>query len=268
MLVPERIEIGGFPGLRASPRGAQERPVVLFLHGAFSHHDHFRNFLGFFSAAGFPCYAMSRRGRFGVPPADARGVRCEDYLEDTLRVVSALGSLPIIVGHSLGGLIAQKLAEAGRCRAAVLLMSAPPGVLTPQLRSVPALLPLIRDILRGAPLHPPATTFLRVALNRIPACEQQRLCRSFVAESGLVYRQMLLGDVRVDESKVRCPILCVGGSDDRIISRGLVRSMARKYKAELQEHARQAHWALEEPGWEDVAEGIASWLRTAAAAAR
>jgi dipeptidyl aminopeptidase/acylaminoacyl peptidase len=42
-----------------------------------------------------------------------------------------------------------------------------------------------------------------------------------------------------------------------------VRKVARKYNASYHEFPDHAHWLLGEPGWEDVAEYIASWLERA-----
>ena len=68
-------------------------------------------------------------------------------MEDALEVARALGN-PVVIGHSMGGLLAQKMAEAGAVRAAVLLCAAPPrGILVTspsligrQLKHMPAML--------------------------------------------------------------------------------------------------------------------------------
>src|SRR5262249_37227024 len=115
----EKIEVAGFPGLRI--RGAG-RPLVMFLHGSFATHEPFAPWM---ERIGGACVALSRRGRLGVGPERAAGVRFADYLEDTLKAIDALGEAPILVGHSLGALIAQKVAELGRARGLALLSPAP-----------------------------------------------------------------------------------------------------------------------------------------------
>src|SRR5262245_727664 len=119
--------IAGFPALAA--RGRRDLPLVLMMHGAFSTHEPFRPWIKIFSERGFRAGSGSRRGRFGVGPAQANGVEIADYLEDTRQVIEALDEKPILVGHSLGGLIAQKMAEEDRCAAAVLVAPAPPAPL-------------------------------------------------------------------------------------------------------------------------------------------
>lgn len=126
--------IAGFPAMRID--GRADRPPLLFVHGAFVTHEPFGPWMEFLGQRGWRSVAASRRGRLGVGPKRAGGLGFADYLDDTRRVIDALGELPIIVGHSSGGLIAQKLAELGMCEGLVLLAPAPAKMLLPnRLRS-------------------------------------------------------------------------------------------------------------------------------------
>src|ERR1051325_8165425 len=111
--------LGEAPALRVA--GAAGRPTLLFIHGAFVTHEPWRPWLGRLGQQGGPGVAAARRGRLGFGPERASGMRFQDYLDDTLAAIDALGETPIVVGHSLGALLAQKVAELGRARA----MSAP-----------------------------------------------------------------------------------------------------------------------------------------------
>ncbi|MCX7621344.1 MAG: hypothetical protein N2037_10935 [Acidimicrobiales bacterium] len=63
--------------------------------------------------------------------------------------------LPLIVGPSLGGLLAQRLAEMGRASSLVLLVSAPPEPLTSQEVTVPYFGPLVPASMDGLPFVAP-----------------------------------------------------------------------------------------------------------------
>ena len=229
--------IAGFPALRTRGRRG-DRPTLLFLHGAFNTHEPFAPWVERLGAAGWDAVAASRRGRLGVGPARAKGLGIADYVDDTLRVIEALGEAPIVIGHSVGGLIAQKVAEAGACRGAVLLAPAPPAMLTAQAVALPAYLAMMPKILAGAPVLPACSACERIALNRVPEAERKG----------------------IHESLVRVPMLVVAGAADRIVSLALCRATAARYGAELKTYDDHAHWLVGEPGWTAIADDVAAWL--------
>ncbi|MFL6807337.1 MAG: alpha/beta hydrolase [Xanthobacteraceae bacterium] len=118
-----KTEIGGFPALTVD--GRHGRPLVLFIHGSFSTHEPFSRWLTVCEKSGWRAAVAARRGRLDLDPPCADGLTIADYLDDTRRVIDALGERPILIGHSLGGLIAQKLAEEDRAAALVLLAPVP-----------------------------------------------------------------------------------------------------------------------------------------------
>jgi pimeloyl-ACP methyl ester carboxylesterase len=252
--------IAGFPALRSD--GRTDRPPVVFIHGAFVTHESFAPWQRVFAARGWRTVSASRRGRLGLAPDRCEGVTIADYVDDTLKVIDALGESPILVGHSLGGLIAQKIAELGRCRAAALISPAPPAMLPAQAVAFPSLVPMFPRILAGKPVFPSGNTCSTIVLNRVPESDRPRMHGALVHESGRAYREMIFGTFRVDASKVRCPIHVWSGAHDRIISPALAASTAKRYNAPVRIYDQHAHWLLEEPGWETVAGDVEEWVAT------
>jgi pimeloyl-ACP methyl ester carboxylesterase len=162
----------------------------------------------------------------------------------------------------MGGLLVQKLVESGDCRAAVLVASAPPAMLTAQPRSLPYLLPMFPRILAGLPVKPPATALRALVLHKLAEVDRRAFTRSFVTESGLVYREMIFGRIRVAVGGRTCPVLCIAGTDDRIVSLRLARATARRWCAPLREYPGRGHWLLAEPRWEEVAGEVVAWLKS------
>ena len=116
-MVIDSTTVAGFPALHTAPgTTGQDQPTAVFLHGAFADEACFRDWVGHFAAAGYDSWAPARRGRRGVGPERAEGLRFDDYVADTLAVIDAVSPAapPVLVGHSLGGLIAQRIAELGR----------------------------------------------------------------------------------------------------------------------------------------------------------
>jgi non-heme chloroperoxidase len=112
------------------------RPPVLFVHGYFATATVWSTWLAFFAERGVPAYAVNLRGRAGSKPGiDLGRASITDFIDDAAAVARHLGT-PAVVGHSMGGLIAQGLAERGAVRAAVLVSPAPPkgiSVLSPRI---------------------------------------------------------------------------------------------------------------------------------------
>ncbi len=258
------FNIAGLPAIQAgSPRDG--RPPLLFVHGAFVDHESFRPWVQNFADRGWHAVAASRRGRAGLAPERARGLSIADYVEDTLKVIDALGEKPVLIGHSLGGLIAQKLAEMGKALAVVLMCPAPAAKLTAQPVALPAYLPMMPKILLGRPILPSRSGCTTIALNRMPAEVCPILHARLVPESGKVYREMIFGSFRVDFSKIDCPAMVLGGAEDRIVARGLVQWTAKKLSVPARIYDRHAHWMLEEAGWEEIAADVAGFLQPLAA---
>ena len=119
------------------PNERQHSTPLLFihgmLHGAWCWDVHF---LDYFAQHGFAVHAVNLRGHGN---SEGRGklrwTRIADYVEDVANAVRQLPSLPILIGHSMGGFIIQKYLEDHDAPGAVLLSSpSPAGLLGTILR--------------------------------------------------------------------------------------------------------------------------------------
>lgn len=251
--------LAGFPAIRTTG-GEASRPLLFFVHGAFSSHEPFGPWMSRLAERGWRSVAAARRGRLDVGPANAAGLRIADYVEDCRRMIAALGEIPVVIGHSLGGLIAQKLAEEGLAKGLVLLAPAPAARLAAQPVALPTYLPMMPKILAGLPVLPGAGGCSTIALNRIPEEKRAAIHRTLTPESGIVYREMIFGTFKVDFARIDCPALVVAGAEDRIVSPAQARWTAEKCRGEYREYAGHAHWLLEEPGHEQIVADVDAWL--------
>lgn len=92
------------------PETAEEKRVpLLFVHGAhvgaWCWEEHF---LPWFASRGFPAYAVSLRGH-GASGGRERLNRfgLADYACDLAATVAAIGRAPVLIGHSMGGMVAR-----------------------------------------------------------------------------------------------------------------------------------------------------------------
>ncbi|WP_067851397.1 alpha/beta hydrolase [Mycolicibacterium wolinskyi] len=239
------------------------KPPILFLHGVFGRPALLAPWTRFFEAAGYECHTPTLPGRDPSDDAVLTRTGIQDCYEVALAAYDELSEPPVVMGHSMGGLLTQKIAEARSPRAAVLLASIPPGTLWPQLRPLPHLFPLMPKILAGKPFLPSPRTMREVPLSTLPAAEQEELIPQLVRDSGRVFREMSMGApvTKVDASAVTCPVLCVSAGSDRNVAQWISRRIAARYGAEHQIHPDKPHWIIAQSALDEVAPPVLAWLQ-------
>lgn len=248
---------------------------ILMIHGMCCTGDVWSQFRCFFEARGAQVYTPTLRPAERVsvtarPPRALRQLSLHDYVSELEREVERIeretGRIPAVIGHSMGGLLAQALAERNRVRAAVFISpAAPAGVHTPFTRVLWGTFTLARRLgLRVPVIRPRHSTVGPMVLNAVPRHERRATVQRMVWESGTVFAEF--AHFPIDESKIRIPVLTVAASRDRLVSAPLVRRTGRKYAAiggEFREYSRHGHWLYAEPGWQRPAEEIYAWLAAA-----
>jgi pimeloyl-ACP methyl ester carboxylesterase len=246
--------------LEANP---EPKPPILFLHGVFGSPSLLAPWTRFLESAGYVVHAPLLPGREPTDDAALARTGIEEFFAVALDAYDRIGEPAIVIGHSMGGLLTQKIAAARSPRAAVLLASVSPGVLWPQLRPLPHLFPIMPRILAGKPFLPSARTMREVPLSTLPAAEQEALIPRLVRDSGRVFREssMGAGSTKVSASDVTCPVLCVSGGSDENVAPWISRRIAKRYGAEHQDHPGKPHWIIAESALDDVAPPVLEWLR-------
>ena len=258
----ETVRIGNLTTLRMANQPAGGRPVLL-LHGYFADATVFADWLPFLAARGFAPVALNLRGRAGSrPDTEIGGVSIDDYVEDAALAARVLGGgRPLVVGHSMGGLIAQRLAELDLVEAAALITPAPPRGITvmtwqlaiKQLKYLPA-------IFASRPVRPSREDIRALVMNRVPRDEQDEVIDRLVPDSGRAGREQSITGVKVDASRVRCPLLVIAAEDDQFIPAKTVARVARRYGVPARVMPGHGHMIVLEPGWQEVAGIVADWF--------
>ncbi|HMC57200.1 MAG TPA: alpha/beta fold hydrolase [Gemmatimonadaceae bacterium] len=260
-MVPQPKDVDGLTIAVQRPSSPTTKPPVLLIHGMFGGAWYWDGYQELLARRGFESHAINLRGHHGSRPVrDIGKVSLRDYVHDALDVARSLGN-PLVIGHSMGGLIAQKVAEAGACRAMVLLASAPPRWIPPvswlllrkQVKYVKALL-LFRPVL------PDRGDADALMFNRTPVNERDRFFSRLIPESGKAAFELSFGVLGVKASRVSCPVLVVGGTADHFVVPRVARALAKKYDAPLRTYVNFAHHIMCEPGWDGPATDIAEWL--------
>ena len=62
----------------------------------------------FFGEKGWECFAVSMRGHGGSEPASSSASTMDEQIEDLASLMHTMQRAPILVAHSLGGIVAQR----------------------------------------------------------------------------------------------------------------------------------------------------------------
>lgn len=237
------------------------RGPVLCLHGLHAGTWAFDGLLPMLAARGYAAHAVSYRGHAPNPPmADIGRQSLSAFVDDAAAAAGTLGK-PVVIGHSMGGLVALLLAARGLVSAAVLVSSAPPrGIpaITPKLISrMPRYLP---SMLLSRPFMMSDRDIDELALNRLPAAQRAGVRARFTPDSGRAVRQMALGVFAVKREDVGIPLFVMGADDDQFIPSSVARSIAKKFSAPLHIAPGHGHFLFGEPGWEAHASLMLDWI--------
>ena len=248
------------------PADSAHSTPILFVHGAW--HAAWCwdvHFLDFFTQHGFEVHAVSLRGHGQSEGRNKlRWTRIADYVKDVEEAVRQLANPPVIIGHSMGGLVVQKYLENNLPQGAVLLAPVPTaGVLATTLRM--------------ALRHPIAFVKVNLTLSLFPLVATPRLAREAFFSEDLDDKQMLSYAKRLqDESylgfldmlvfnlpkpeKVKTPMLVLGAAQDTIFYPDEIEKTAQAYHTNAEIIDDMAHDMMLEPHWQIVAERIIAWL--------
>ncbi len=144
-------------------------------------------------------------------PAALARLTFADYVAAVAEVHRTFARPPIVIGHSMGGLIAQHLAARTECAALVLVSSTPPWPTRGTRHTLPYLKSYLVPTLLGRTIRADREAARDLVLHDLTPAEREELLSIFAYESGKAYRTMTLGLAPVAAGAVTCPVLCVSG---------------------------------------------------------
>jgi pimeloyl-ACP methyl ester carboxylesterase len=238
------------------------KPPLFFIHGMWSRAQVWDKFRIHFEALGYECHAPALPGH-DVSPADPvpallANATLQDYVAALEIEIKKCEPPPVIIGHSMGGLLAQLLAVRVQPAALVLLSTGPSSAIFAfgwsPLRT---LWPIARHwgYWHRATLLEPAACRYGI-FNTVPADEAEAEIKALVHDSGRVLFQMSMPWLDksrgsfVDYAKLTMPSLLICGEADRIIPISVSRATARKLpgKTTWRELEGFGHWIIGQQG--------------------
>ncbi len=261
---------------------SNDAPVV-FVHGLWLHSLSWDSWVGLFNASGYDASAPGWPGDSDTvaqtrqQPEQLAGYGINEIVDHYAKAISELDSKPIVIGHSFGGLIAQRLLAEGHAAAAVALDAAPiKGVLR---------LPFSALRVASVALRKPGNRKGAVSLtqkqfrygfgNALPELESNQLYEKWAIPSP---GRPLFEDAsatfssnspaKVDTANAaRGPLLLVAGGKDHTVPASVTRQTLKLYMkspavTDFKEFPDRGHSLGIDSGWEEVAETSLTWLKS------
>ncbi|NUB09765.1 alpha/beta hydrolase [Azospirillum sp. Vi22] len=251
------------------PVGPAKPVPLLFVHGAFCGgwiwDEHF---LPWFAERGWEAHAVSLRGHGaseGRERLNSFGI--VDYIEDVLAAADACSAPPVLIGHSMGGMVVQRTLIRRRFPGAVLMASAPPhGLLESTMRlawSDPYVFQQMGMLMTFSNGIEPEAVRRAMFSDRVPLELAKRYEPLMQEESQRVLLD-IGGWIPFPLLPARgVPVAVLGAEEDRLIPKDQVEATARAFRTEPVFYPAMGHCMMLEPGWESVAHDIVDWVETA-----
>jgi pimeloyl-ACP methyl ester carboxylesterase len=258
---------------------AGARTIVL-IHGLWMTPRSWQGWIDRYRRAGHTVLAPSWPGLEGEveairrDPSPLRGLTVRAVVDHYDRIVRALDTPPILMGHSFGGLFVQLLVDRGLGAAGVLVASAQSaGVAVLPLSTIRAGFPVLGNpftynaavALTPAQFNYAFTNELDPAASRKVYDELHVPAAAHILWEGALALFNPRGATRVNyRNDGRAPLLFIAGGRDHIVPPAVNRANARKYAGstavtDYREYANRTHHTVGQDGWEEVADDALAW---------
>jgi alpha-beta hydrolase superfamily lysophospholipase len=256
--------------------------TIVFIHGMFQNPKSWDNWVAYFSERGYHCITPAWPEHGGSPeqlrqnpPAGLGDLMLDDVIAAMEQVVISAGGTnaevkdkPVVIGHSVGGLIAQIFAFKNLVSLAIPISSVAPNMMMtldwPFFKNVAA----ITNPLKGdKPFLQTPESFHESFCNTLTDAQAKDAFDRFAThDSRNVLRGCLGPSGHIDLDMPHVPLLFISGEEDLIVPTELVEKNSKAYSddvsgtATYKEFTGRSHYICGEPGWEEVADYVYNWI--------
>lgn len=242
-------------------------PPVAMIHGMFGGGWYFEDWARFLCEKGLVVYVIKdlhfQKDVRKVSFYDyVRKIESETLIQDFCRNYSFK---PIFLGHSMGGLIVQEIAQKHPWLVSgiILVASAPPkGISTMSWDVAKAMAKHFLAISLNLPLKIDKKSALNLLFNWLGDEERkEQLFQKLVPESSKIAKQLAFSRISVDERKAVCKTLVVAGTYDKLLPLETQIEIAQKYNADYRSFLN-GHMMMLEDYRDEIISVIYNWIDT------
>jgi pimeloyl-ACP methyl ester carboxylesterase len=250
---------------------------IVFIHGMYQNDHSWKNWKEYFEKKGYKVYTPTYPYHTGSPQylneninpklADLTFKPVLDYM---MAFVDSLPEKPIIIGHSIGGLVMQKLVEADKAALGIALAPAnPPKISVLNWRYIRSNFRMINPFRRRDIVCRPKDeykwlnfTFFNTLDDSTAKLEIEKY---FVPESRKLAKSTAKECTPINFSKPHVPMLFISGEKDNdlpppLIYKNYLAYTHKESKLDYYKFPNKSHYIASEPGWEDVVKYVHDWI--------
>ncbi len=257
------------------------KPPVIFIHGLWLHPTSWEPWLALFTEAGYEATAPGWPGvadTVSAARADPHSIAdhgIDDVTDHYARIIDSLDAKPVLIGHSFGGMITEKLLGLDYGAAGIAIDAASiKGVLPLPLSSLRSTLPVFKNPAnRHRAVSLTAEQFRYSFGNALPEDESNELYERWAipapgkplfeaADANFSLHSPAKVNTKNDD---RGPLLLIMGGQDHTVPEAITKSTLKQYRhssavTELTEFADRGHSLTVDHGWRGVADQCLAWL--------
>jgi len=250
------------------------KKTIVFVHGMFQNPKSWEKWISFFESKGYECISPAWPYHEGEPvnlrnniPESLGDLVLDDIITPLETMILKLDEKPIVIGHSVGGLIAQLLLARGTVSAAVAICSVAPNKMITFDWSFFKNAATIANPLKGNdPIPMDLETFKGAFANTLNDEEAQfEFEKTATPDSRNVFRSCMSDSANIDVELPHAPLLFLSASEDMICPASLIEKEYKAYTDEnsvtdIKEFSGRSHYICNEPGLEEVASFTEGWI--------
>lgn len=249
--------------------------TIVFIHGMFQNPKSWDKWVNYFTGKGYNCVAPAWPLHAGEPadlrqnpPAALGDLTLKTVVDEMESVVRAQGEAPIVIGHSVGGLITQLLVAKGLVDIGVPISPVAPNKMLAFDWGFMKNSATITNPLKGDEPFMMDLEGFHGSFSNTLTLKESRLGFEETAthDSRNVLRGCLGPAGDIDTELPHAPMLFISADKDEIIPAALVKRNSEAYTDKVsistyKEFSDRSHWICGEPGWEEVASYIENFLQ-------